>query len=302
MPVYQNQGPQQYAMHQQNRKDDWIRQLLQMFMMKQRQGRQDERWEQEHELSQRRTKAYETTVKTQADMAKRPKAPPKPTAQDQKWAIIDGLVERKLLTPDQGDKLKAGMGKPEKPEAGIPQSVDPKFKAHLIKTYGTNWRTEMSYDDFKDIRNEWQIRTRPKGPEKPTTAPTVTPTSKLTSRRIISSAVNKTFIDIQNIDPKHFEDPEQIEAYRLRADVDIDMPPKYTKIKRYMEQDLAKPEEIEYFNKATEAKDLLDEPEFADVTDISQLPAETVKDYGRDILQSILSLRKKKRKKFLGVL
>ena len=75
MPVYQNQGPQQYAMHQQNRKDDWIRQLLQMFMMKQRQGRQDERWEQEHELSQRRTKAYETQAETQRKQAEKPGKP-----------------------------------------------------------------------------------------------------------------------------------------------------------------------------------------------------------------------------------
>ena len=77
MPVYTNPGPQQYAMHQQSRKDDWIRQLLQMFMMKQQRGTEEERWGKEHELSERRTKAYETQAETQRMQAERPEAPPK---------------------------------------------------------------------------------------------------------------------------------------------------------------------------------------------------------------------------------
>ena len=77
MPVYTNPGPQQYAMHQQSRKDDWIRQLLQMFMMKQQRGTEEERWGKEHELSERRTKAYETQADTQRMQAERPAAPPK---------------------------------------------------------------------------------------------------------------------------------------------------------------------------------------------------------------------------------
>ena len=155
------------------------------------------------------------------------------------------------------------------------------------------------------IRADAEARAQGAGTGKfkpPPTEKGLTPAQKLTTRRIISSNVNNLFADIQGDQPKDFTDPEQIEAYRLRAEVDIDMPPKYTKVKRYMEQGVAKPEEEAYFNNATAAKDLLDEPEFADVTDISQLPVETVKDYGSGILQSILSLRKKKRKKFLGVL
>ena len=77
MPVYNNPGPQQYAMHQQSRKDDWIRQLLQMFMMKQQRGTEEERWGKEHELSKTRTKAYETQAETQRMQAERPAAPPK---------------------------------------------------------------------------------------------------------------------------------------------------------------------------------------------------------------------------------
>ena len=77
MPVYTNPGPQQYAMHQQSRKDDWIRQLLQMFMMKQQRGTEEERWGKEYELSKTRTKAYETQADTQRMQAERPAAPPK---------------------------------------------------------------------------------------------------------------------------------------------------------------------------------------------------------------------------------
>ena len=77
MPVYNNPGPQQYAMHQQSRKDDWMRQLLQMFMMKQQRGTEEERWEKEHELSKTRTKAYETQAETQRMQAEKPAAPPK---------------------------------------------------------------------------------------------------------------------------------------------------------------------------------------------------------------------------------
>jgi len=75
-------------------------------------------------------------------------------------------------------------------------------------------------------------------------------------------------------------------------DRDIDMPPKYTTIKRYQESDLSKPEEDKWFERMTRAKDLLDEPEYEKVKDVSQLPAETVSDYGREILQAILRLRK----------
>jgi len=103
MPVYTNPGPQQYAMHQQSRKDDWIRQLLQMFMMKQQRGTEEERWGKEHELSERRTKAYETQAETQAEFAKRPPAPPKVPEKQQ-------LAQLLLMYPPDSDKGKAIRG------------------------------------------------------------------------------------------------------------------------------------------------------------------------------------------------
>ena len=286
MPVYQNQGPQQYAMYQQSRKDDWIRQLLQMFMMKQQQGKKDERWEKEYELSKTRTEAYKTQAETQRKASEQPG---KPSAFYEKFMTAYQLTK----DPQKAYRMATGYKEPspEEPQSTIPTAIDVNFKKYLIKNYGAGWREGMSVKDFEDIRDEWQFRTRPEKPEKPEKEPTITPTSKLTSRRIISSAVNKTFVDIQNEDPKAFENPEQIEAYRLRAEVDIDMPPKYTKVKRYMEQDLAKPEEIEYFNKATKTKAWLDKhPEIFAITDIG---ADALAKLDKGIVQSILDLRKK---------
>ena len=292
MPVYTNPGPQQYAQYQQSRKDDWIRQLLQLFMMQQQRGTEEERWGKEHELSERRTKAYETQAETQRMQAEQPEKPS---------AFAEKFMTAYKLTGDAQKAYQMATNpsyKPPKTPEEIQAEADARAKGAGTGKYAKTKTPEA-------IRADAEARAQGAGTGKfkpPPTEKGLIPAQKLTTRRIISSNVNNLFADIQGDQPKDFTDPEQIEAYRLRAEVDIDMPPKYTKVKRYMEQGVAKPEEEAYFNNATAAKDLLDEPEFADVTDISQLPVETVKDYGSGILQSILSLRKKKRKKFLGVL
>jgi hypothetical protein len=101
MPAYQNQGPQQYAMYKQSRKDDWIRQLLQMFMMKQQQGREDKRWERtqgQREKYQQGTLDYYDALKEQmkTKQTAKPKKPELPT----QAKMIEYMLENKIA-PDR---------------------------------------------------------------------------------------------------------------------------------------------------------------------------------------------------------
>jgi len=282
MPAYTNPGPQQFAMHQQSRKDDWIRQLLQLFMMQQQRDTEEERWGKEHELSERRTKAYETQAETQKKQAEQPEKPS---------AFAEKFMTAYKLTGDAQKAYQMATNpsyKPPKTPEEIQAEADARAKGAGTGKYAKKKTPE-------EIRADAAARAQGAGTGKfkpPTAKKGLTPAQKLTTRRIIGSAVNKTFVDIQNIDSKAFENPEQIEAYRARAEIDIDMPPKYTKVKRYMEQGVAKPEEEAYFNKATAIKKELDLfPEIYSLADIS--PA-LRKEWGADsIIESILSLRKK---------
>lgn len=163
MPVYYNPGPQQQAMHEQDRMDNWIRQMIQLFMMKQQRGREDKRWEQEQELSERRTAAYESQAETQRKIAERPKIT-KPTAQEQRWAAIDGLVKSGKLTQEQGDRLKVGAGKtPEEMATDAaarrePKDPDKEYKlkyTDIIKTYSrkrADTKRSFEQDKATDLR------------------------------------------------------------------------------------------------------------------------------------------------------
>lgn len=280
MPVYYNQGPQQYAMHQQNRRDDMIRQLLQLFLMKKQEKREDKRWGEQQELSERRTGAYEQQVETQRKQLEKPGKPS---------AFYEKFMTAYQLTGDANKAYRMATNPTYKP----PKTLERIEAEKEAGARGAGTGKFAPQKTSETIRAESAARAEGAGTGKfkAPTEPTVTPTSKLATRRQISSQVNKLFAEIQTDQPKDFQDPEQIEAYRLRAEVDIDMPPKYTKIKRYMEQDVAKPEEIEYFNKATKTKAWLDKhPEILTIADIG---ADALTKLDRSIVQSILELRKK---------
>ena len=101
MPVYTNPGPQQYAMHQQSRKDDWIRQLLQMFMMKQQRGTEEERWERtqgQREKYQQGTLDYYGALKEQ--MKTKQTVPPKKPELPTQAKMIEYMLENKIA-PDR---------------------------------------------------------------------------------------------------------------------------------------------------------------------------------------------------------
>ena len=133
MPVYQNQGPQQYAMHQQNRKDDWIRQLLQMFMMKQQQGRQDERWER----SQTQREKYQQGTLDYYEHLKQPK-PEKPPQVQERMQVAQLLIKYKPDTAE-GKAIRKAYGiKTPEDEAKAMEVFKEKedYKAKIIKDRG----------------------------------------------------------------------------------------------------------------------------------------------------------------------
>jgi hypothetical protein len=129
---------------------------------------------------------------------------------------------------------------------------------------------------------------------------TISKTSELVSRRTISKDIDKTFVNIQNQQSDAFENKDMIEDYRNRAGIHLDMPSKYTKISKYMEHNLEKPEEREYFDKATLTKTWIEQ--HPEIKDLSQVSPDVLKRLDRAIVTSLLELRKKQNKKFLGIL
>jgi len=93
MPVYYNPGPQRYAESQQNRMDNWIRQMLQMFMMKQQQGREDTRWERE----QGQKEKYQQGILDYYEHLK------KPTSKEAK--VPEWLAKARIIAEQTGRSL-----------------------------------------------------------------------------------------------------------------------------------------------------------------------------------------------------
>jgi len=91
MPVYYNNAPTQYALAQQSRGDEMIRQLLNMFMQMKLLERKEGQWEKEHELGERRTRAYEQDVETRRRYEERPPTPEKPSAFMEKFTTFQQL-------------------------------------------------------------------------------------------------------------------------------------------------------------------------------------------------------------------
>ena len=133
MPVYQNQGPQQYAMYQQSRKDDWIRQLLQMFMMKQQQGKRDERWERE----QTQREKYQQGTLDYYEHLKQPK-PEAPPKVPEKMQLAQLLMKYSVDTPEGKAIRKAYSIKTQEDEDRAMEVFKEKedYKASLVKGRG----------------------------------------------------------------------------------------------------------------------------------------------------------------------
>jgi hypothetical protein len=132
----------------------------------------------------------------------------------------------------------------------------------------------------------------------PSAEPTVSPTSKYTARKGIIKEVDDAFFEIQNTNKKFFDDPEMIATYRDRVGLHLDMPPRYTKIAKFIEQDAATKEEKEWFDKAQFTKVTLEA--MPHIMTIKDLDALILQDMDKSVANHILSKRKIK-KKFLGI-
>jgi hypothetical protein len=296
---YGQQGPAQWAGQQQRQQHNSIQNLVNMLMqvkmMKHREGIRGQEREEDVAFRDQQLSSLDRHRKLQEEQWD------KPTVQK----IPDWYTQAKVIADETGESIGAVMkrikyGEPQKKEPQIPTSPGKNLSKYMVENYGANWRKEMSYDDFKDIRDHRQELIRADKAKKEPTKPTVTPTSKFSKRGSILKDVDDTWVKIQNTKADAFHDSQLMDDYRNRAGVHLDMPRKYTKTIRLMEMDLATPAEQQYYIDASETKAVLDG--FPEIMSITELAPALRAELNIAIAKEILALRKKKRNKILGIL
>ncbi len=317
MPNYYGYSPAQYYSQRANRKESQIQNIMNMIMqsklMQQKRGQQD--WERGME-----EKRYELSERDVASRELRAGKETRPTMAQMKYDAV-------MKDPNVSDEDKAYYDKHHKlPDKGkLPGSI----RVWAMKKYGHTAREVDSMDENsrRSIRDEYEMTHRKDKPtdyDKRITAGrkavgvgamtpeafgrlemglpeeaaggAITPSLRITNRRMIGGSVRKTFNEIRNLNPKDFKDPEKIAEWR-QVGIELDMPVKYSEYNAMKKVDprLLSDAEVRYMDKVEATRDIIKEK---GITDKSTLDKKFLRLLDGETLDLILGAIKKEKKYF----
>lgn len=291
---YGQQGPAQWAGQQQRQQHNSIQNLINMLMrvkmMKHQETAEQGRWDQEQALQEQRQSSLDKFRTAQVRQWDKPPAPSKPSAFREK---INALVSGGM--PEANAIRQVLNIEPPEVKQRWPKAIVSKVRKHNNNMSREEWDV-LENSQKKDLIDNWQ-GFRNRVPAKEPTKPTVTPTSKFNKRTQFSKDVDDAFFKIQNTRPDDFYNEQLVDDYRKRVKLHLDMPPRYSKVIKYMEHDLATPADQQYYIDAAETKETLDGyPELMSITELTPALRATI---NVAIAKQILELRKKKEKNIL---
>lgn len=258
MPVYYSpQDPARYQQQQQSLRSQQVQNMLRMMMQMQALKQDKSQWEQGQALKQQQMALSGEQFKSLDQYRK---------AQEK---YQDYLMSKPSKTPDWVIQAQALVSTGKAKDMGTAVMM-----LKNIKKEKTLKEKELEAETLATARargggtGRFALPKTTKTPEK-----TLTPTSKLTNRRLIESNLIDRWGEILE-DPDFARTDEKrinrLEYYRASDDIHLDMPQKYTLYKRYANEGLLKPEEEQYLKKADLTRAFLaNHPEIYSIEDIS---------------------------------
>jgi hypothetical protein len=271
---------------------DWgqgITQFLNQMMAIKEQKKQ---WEKGYQLDQQRAAALNRLTEAQIEQIAN-----KPVTTQTEWQykqnLYTKLFEANKITEEQYISLRTTDKMPTPPVAPKPPTVtdfDKRLK-WAQRAFKEGRITQAQLDEIGTGLDTTEL-----GGKTPVALP---PGQKLTNRRLITSGVKKTFAEIQANSPKDFTDPEKIAMWKNRHGIHLDMPSKYSALKRIasMSPDLLNPADTQYIKRAEATVQFLnDNPEIEDLRSLLKQYPGLKGVIMEDVAMMILAARKKENK------
>jgi hypothetical protein len=251
-----------------------------------------EQWEKGYQLDQQRAAALNRLTEAQIEQIAN-----KPVTTQTEWQykqnLYTKLFEANKITEEQYISLRTTDKMPTPPVAPKPPTVtdfDKRLK-WAQRAFKEGRITQAQLDEIGTGLDTTEL-----GGKTPVALP---PGQKLTNRRLITSGVKKTFAEIQANSPKDFTDPEKITMWKNRHGIHLDMPSKYSALKRIasMSPDLLNPADTQYIKRAEATVQFLnDNPEIEDLRSLLKQYPGLKGVIMEDVAMMILAARKKENK------